>query len=52
MINENLDENRTKGQLLTRLHSRLNLAVDSSDGDEDNLTDYITRDISFAGICL
>ena len=52
MINENLDEKRTEGRLLTRLHSRLKLAVDTPNEGAENLVDCITRDISFAGICL
>ncbi len=52
-MDNNTDEKRSEARLLTRLHSRLKLvSTESTNSNEGDLIDCVTRDISFAGICL
>lgn len=53
MSSEDLNEKRSEARLLTRLSSRLKLvSAETSDSSETQLLECVTRDISFAGICL
>ncbi len=53
MTNNNLDEKRGEGRLLSRLSSSVKIvSTDSADRNEGDLVECITRDISFTGVCL
>lgn len=53
MMNENLEEKRSEGRLLSRLSSSVKIvSTESADSNEGDLIECITRDISFTGICL
>ncbi len=48
-MDNNTDEKRSEARLLTRLHSRLKLvSTESTNSNEGDLIDCVTRDISFA----
>ena len=53
MTNNNLDEKRGEGRLLSRLSSSVKIvSSDSADSNEGDLVECITRDLSFTGVCL